>query len=82
MDGRKPVHLLQVYPSDCSFSTELVTNNVADVLNIVRRLHLEEAHVDCDGRYSFSVRCCGVGLWCIFQRDRSGGESDAIEVFG
>jgi hypothetical protein len=58
------------------------SRTTADVLNIVRRLHLEEAHVDCDGRYSFSVRCCGVGLWCIFQRDQIGCDSDAIEVFG
>jgi hypothetical protein len=53
---------------------------VVDVLKVVRRLGLDEAEVDCDGQYSFSVRLYE-GLWCIFQRDQH-GESDAKGVLG
>jgi hypothetical protein len=70
----------QIYPTDRSFSTELVAPNAADVLRIVHRLRLEEAEVDCDGLYSFSVRLSDDGLWCIFQRDQTWHE--ATGVFG
>jgi hypothetical protein len=70
----------QIYPTDRSFSTELVAPDAAEVLHIVHRLRLEEAEVDCDGLYSFSLRLCDDGLWCISQRDQI--YHDAIGVFG
>jgi hypothetical protein len=68
----------QIFPTDRSFSSGFVAPNAADVLDLVHRLSLNEAEVDRDGVYAFSVRLDGDGLWCIYQRDQS-GPTEAIE---
>jgi hypothetical protein len=59
----------EIFSPDHRSSGQVVTPDAKEVLNVVHRLGLKEAVIECDGAYSFSVRLDHNGMWCVFQRD-------------
>lgn len=58
-----------VLPIDPTYSTiKFTARDAGGVLNVVSQMGCPEADVLKDGRYAFSVRLDGNGVWAIFQR--------------
>jgi hypothetical protein len=64
-----PMRRFNIHPTDAAFSSvEVIAHEAAAVLNLVHRIGCNEADVQRDGIYVFSVRLERGGFWCISQR--------------
>lgn len=58
-----------IHPIGAAFpSVEVIAHDASAVLDLIRRIGCNEADVQRDGVYVFSVRIEGSGFWCITQR--------------
>lgn len=70
----------KILPTDPSFSSAEVTAlDAGVVLNVVGQLRCQEADVQKEGAYAFSVRLGDNGVWSIFQRESGDDEADLIK---
>lgn len=58
--------IFEIIPTEASLPPmQLIAPDAGRVLEMVQRLHCQEAHVLRDGKYLLSVRLDANGLWCI-----------------
>lgn len=63
-----------IHPVDAAFpSVEVIAHDATTVLHLVQRIGCNEAEVQRDGVYAFSVRLEKSGFWCISQRSPAMG---------
>jgi len=61
-----------IKPRNASLAAaDIITDDARDVISLIKKTDFRDVDVLNDGRYAFSVRCQGTGVWLISQRQRA-----------